>query len=114
MSIAPDYPRVFSMAVPTPKPARPSVDVPPLVATPELLADLAEQSRRLESATPEEIIRFAVERYFPRLTMATAFGPEGCVILYYLSLIEPRTYIFNLDTGYQFAETLELRDRIAE
>jgi phosphoadenosine phosphosulfate reductase len=45
--------------------------------------------------------------------MATAFGPEGCVILYMLSQIEPRTHVFNLETGYQFQETLELRDRIA-
>jgi phosphoadenosine phosphosulfate reductase len=68
----------------------------------------------LETATPEEIIAWAVEEYFPALTMATAFGPEGCVILSMLAKIEPRVYVFNLDTGYQFKETLELRDRIAE
>ncbi len=45
--------------------------------------------------------------------MATAFGPEGCVIIHMLAEIEPRTPVFNLDTGYQFDETLELRDRIA-
>jgi phosphoadenosine phosphosulfate reductase len=86
----------------------------PLEGTPELIAELAEASRRLETADPETIIRWAVDRYFPRLTMATAFGPEGCVILYLLSKIQPETYVFNLDTGYQFAETLQLRDRIAE
>ena len=87
----------------------PAVAVP----SPELLDRLREESARLESATPEEIVRWAVATYFPKLTMATAFGPEGCVILYYLSLIEPRTHVFNLDTGYQFKETLELRDEIA-
>jgi phosphoadenosine phosphosulfate reductase len=46
--------------------------------------------------------------------MATAFGPEGCAILHMLSRIEPRVRVFNLDTGYQFTETLQLRDRIAE
>lgn len=75
---------------------------------------LAEESARLERATPPEIIRWAVEHYFPRLTMATAFGPEGCLILHWLAEIEPRTAVFNLDTGYQFPETLKLRDRIAE
>ena len=54
------------------------------------------------------------QTYFPKLTMATAFGPEGCVILHMLAEVEPRTYVFNLDTGYQFKETLELRDRIAK
>lgn len=79
----------------------------------ELLEKLQQESRRLETAQPDEIIAWAVENYFPKLTMATAFGPEGCVILYFLSKIEPRTPVFNLDTGYQFQETLELRDRIA-
>ncbi len=75
---------------------------------------LQQQSQRLEDASPEEIIQWAVRQYFPWLTMATAFGPEGCVILAMLAKIEPRVYVFNLDTGYQFKETLELRDRIAE
>jgi len=85
----------------------------PRVPTADELQWLERESRRLEAATPEEIIAWAVQQYFPRLTMATAFGPEGCVILSMLAKIEPRTHVFNLDTGYQFPETLELRDRIA-
>jgi phosphoadenosine phosphosulfate reductase len=88
-----------------------SASLPPLPA-PAVLERLRDESNRLETATPEEIIRWAVATYFPKLTMATAFGPEGCVILYYLSLVEPRTRVFNLDTGYQFKETLALRDEI--
>jgi phosphoadenosine phosphosulfate reductase len=76
--------------------------------------DWTEQNARLEGATPWEILRWAVETFYPRLTMATAFGPEGCVILHMLAEIEPRVRVFNLETGYQFAETLELRDQIAE
>jgi phosphoadenosine phosphosulfate reductase len=85
----------------------------PASSTPELLERLREASAKLETASPEEIVRWAVENYFPKLTMATAFGPEGCAILYYLSIVEPRTHVFNLDTGYQFKETLALRDEIA-
>jgi phosphoadenosine phosphosulfate reductase len=69
---------------------------------------------RLAHATPREILEWAVQRFHPRLTMATAFGAEGCVLLHLLSEIEPTVRVFNLDTGYQFPETLELRDRIAE
>lgn len=89
---------------------------PPLPPMPETAIDLDELTRQsdlLENAQPADIIRWAVTRYFPRLTMATAFGPEGCVILHFLAEIEPRMHVFNLDTGYQFKETLELRDRIA-
>jgi phosphoadenosine phosphosulfate reductase len=85
----------------------------PLEPTPELLSELAEASARLESAQPEEIIAWAHERFAPHLTMATAFGPEGCVIISILAKIAPETYVFNLDTGYQFLETLDLRDKLA-
>lgn len=85
-----------------------------LVATPDLLAELAETSRRLETATPQEIVAWAVERFGEKLTMATAFGLEGCTILSILAEIAPQTYVFNLDTGYQFQQTLDLRDRMAE
>lgn len=96
---------------PAPIPAFPAEGEEP---SPEFLAELAEQSRRLESATPEQIIAWSAERYYPKLTMATAFGPEGCCILHMLGEINPKVHVFNLDTGYQFPETLELRERIAE
>jgi phosphoadenosine phosphosulfate reductase len=85
-----------------------------LEPTPALLDELRIASERLEAAAPEEIIAWGVERFAPYLTMATAFGPEGCVILSMLARIAPDTYVFNLETGYQFPETLELRDRIAQ
>lgn len=93
---------------------QPGPDFSRLEPTPELLAELQAASQRLETATPEEVIAWGVEHYAPYLTMATAFGPEGCVILAMLAKIAPQTYVFNLDTGYQFQETLDLRDRIAE
>ena len=76
--------------------------------------DWSEVNARLSGAHPKEILQWAVETFYPKLTMATAFGPEGCLIIQMLSEIEPRVRVFNLDTGYQFAETLELRDKIAE
>jgi phosphoadenosine phosphosulfate reductase len=87
---------------------------PPLEPTDELLAELQQQSQALESATPQEILRYAVDRFAPRFTMATAFGPEGMTLIHMLAEIAPETPIFNLDTGYQFAETLELRERVKE
>ena len=76
--------------------------------------NLPEVSASLETSPPSEILRWAVEAYHPRLTMATAFGPEGCAIIAMLAEIEPSIRVFNLDTGYQFPETLELRERIRE
>jgi phosphoadenosine phosphosulfate reductase len=72
------------------------------------------QNRNLEYATAEEILTWAVERYFPRFTLATALGPESCVIISMLAKIEPRVYVFNIDTGYQFPQTLELCQRLQD
>lgn len=85
-----------------------------LEPTDELIAELAAKSQELETATPQEIIAWANERFGDRLTMATAFGPEGMSILYMLSEVSPTTHVFNLDTGYQFEETLELREKVLE
>src|SRR6185503_1686429 len=69
-------------------------------------------AQELEGRSPQEILRWAVDTFYPKLTMATAFGPEGNCIIHMLAEIEPRVRIFNLETGYQFPETLELRERI--
>jgi phosphoadenosine phosphosulfate reductase len=76
--------------------------------------DLADANLHLETKSAQEILRWAVAEFHPRLTMATAFGAEGCCLIHMLAEIEPATHIFNLDTGYQFPETLELRERIKE
>jgi phosphoadenosine phosphosulfate reductase len=70
----------------------------------------------LEAATPQEILRWALQTYGDKLTMATAFGAEGCVLLDMLAKLRDEIGIapdiFNLDTGFQFPQTLALRDRI--
>lgn len=68
----------------------------------------------LEGKSPQEILADAVRRFHPKLMMATAFGAEGCCLMHMLAEIEPSVKIINLDTGYQFKETLELRERILE
>ena len=76
--------------------------------------EFAAAARELAGHSPQDILAWAVRRYHPKLMMATAFGPEGCCILHMLSEIEPGVHVINLDTGYQFAETLELRERILD
>jgi len=79
------------------------------------LNQIEEANNELQAAAPEEILRWALDTY-PTLTMATAFGAEGCVLISMLAGLPggKQIRIFNLDTGYQFPETLELRDTIAQ
>jgi len=74
--------------------------------------ELNNLSLEMESWTPQEILRWGWDTYGAKLTMATAFGAEGCVIISMLADITKDIYLFNLDTGYQFPETLETRDRL--
>ena len=76
------------------------------------LEQIADASRLLDGQSPQKILRWAVAEFFPQLTMGTAFGPEGNCIIHMLAEVEPRVRIFNLETGYQFQETLDLRERI--
>jgi phosphoadenosine phosphosulfate reductase len=84
------------------------------IPTPE---ELREISDRFEDSWPDEVLRWAIDTYGSGLTMATAFGAEGCVLMALLAQIEPHSRhvrVFNLETGYQFPETLELREQIKE
>lgn len=74
---------------------------------------IAEQAVKLETATPEEIVAYAVTT-FPNLTFACSFGAEDVVLVDILQKVSPKTDIFYLDTDYHFQETYETRDIIAE
>src|SRR5436189_5443573 len=73
---------------------------------------IADANRLLDGQPAQAILRWAVDTFHPKLMMATAFGAEGCCILHMLADIEPAVHVINLETGYQFPETLELRERI--
>ncbi|MDX1947475.1 MAG: phosphoadenylyl-sulfate reductase [Pirellulaceae bacterium] len=85
---------------------------PKLVLTSELQDEIERTSQLLELAEPQDVLRWAANRFGQKFTMATAFGPEGMVLIHMLAEVAPETPIFNLDTGYQFAETLELREEV--
>lgn len=76
--------------------------------------EIARAAAALAAESPQNILRWAVETFRRRLTMATAFGAEGCCIIHMLAEIDPDIRIFNLETGYQFPETLQLRERIKD
>ena len=76
--------------------------------------EITAASARLSAASPQDVLRWAADRFHPRLLMATAFGAEGCCIIHMLAEINPAVRVINIDTGYQFPETLELRERIKD
>lgn len=77
--------------------------------------ELARIDSGLEERSPREILRWAVDEFYPDLTMACSFGgPSGMVLVDMMSKIEPRVEIFYLDTDFLFPETYETRDKMIE
>jgi phosphoadenosine phosphosulfate reductase len=61
---------------------------------------------RLQGATAQQVLAYAVEHYHPRLTLACSFQKEESVLFHMLSEIEPTARAFTIDTGVLFPETL--------
>jgi phosphoadenylyl-sulfate reductase (thioredoxin) len=68
----------------------------------------------LADASPSEVLRWAADRYAPRLAFATGFGPEGLVIFDLIARHRLAVDVFTLDTGLLFPETEALWRRLEE
>ena len=75
---------------------------------------LAESGRALETATSLEILQWAADQFGSRLTFATGFGAEGCVMIDLIGRHRLPIDIFTLDTGLLFPETYDLWRRLEE
>lgn len=62
----------------------------------------------------EDILRYAVEQFHPRLYVASSFQKEASVILDMLLRIEPNARFFTIDTGNLFPETFDVWRRIEQ
>ena len=65
-----------------------------------------------ENATPQTVLKWAIQEFGSDVALATGFGAEGCVLVDMVARIDPSTRIFYLDTDLHFAETYSLRDRL--
>lgn len=75
--------------------------------------DITSAAQALETANAVEILAWA-STYLPRLTFATGFGAEGCVIIDLVARERLPIDLFTLDTGVLFPETYELWQRLQD
>lgn len=67
-----------------------------------------------EELDAEHVIARMVERFHPRLLLASSFQQEESVLIDLLLKVEPNARIFTLDTGVLFPETYETWKRMEE
>lgn len=75
---------------------------------------LAELNRRFQPASPEEVLRWAIDSFSPRLVFASSFGVEDVALIDMLSRLDPLTRIVTLDTGRLPDETYDVMERICK
>ena len=71
-------------------------------------------AEQLEPQDAEQVLRWAVENFSPRIAFSSSFGAEDVVVIDLLSRIKPWVTVFTLDTGRLPEETYEVMDRIRE
>jgi phosphoadenosine phosphosulfate reductase len=81
-------------------------------ATADEIAAIEDAAARFEGAEPEEVLRWALDRYGEGITLACSFGDtSGIVLMDMIERLRPGTEVFYLDTDYLFTETYELIER---
>lgn len=81
-------------------------------SSPDALRVLAERAgRELETATAQEVLRWADETFGDRFALASSMG-DG-LLAHLASTAAPGAHVLFLDTGYHFAETIGTRDAVA-
>ena len=76
--------------------------------------DVPGAAAELEGASAVDILRWAGQRLAPKLTFATGFGAEGCVIIDLVAKHQLPIDLFTLDTGVLFPETYALWRRLED
>ena len=73
------------------------------------LTDVGETA---ESWTVERVLAWAFDCFGGRIAVASAFGPEGMVLIDLATRLRPDVRIFTLDTGLFFPETYALIEEV--
>jgi len=73
---------------------------------------LQQISSELEQKSPQDVLRWGIERFRGGITVACSFGAEDVVLADMVARIDRSVPLFYLDTDYLFQETFEVRDRI--
>lgn len=71
-------------------------------------------AKSLEHKTAQEVLKWGVEQFFPRVGLASSFGAEDVVLIDMLVKSDPKVPIFTLDTGRLNEETYDVMDRIRQ
>ena len=72
---------------------------------------IAEIRSKTQKATPQELLKYTLNRFEDRIALASSFSAEDQVLTDMICNISPKTQIFTLDTGRLPEETYEVMEQ---
>src|SRR5262245_27622437 len=67
-----------------------------------------------EGWSPQDVLRWALDSFHPRIAFAASFGVEDVAVIDMLAGIRADARVFTLDTGRLPVETYEVMERVRE
>jgi phosphoadenosine phosphosulfate reductase len=77
------------------------------------VAEITQLSKRFEDLPPQEILTWAIDKFWPQIAMSSSFQTQSMPLLHMATRIRRDLLIFFLDTGYHFWDTLIFREQVA-
>ncbi len=71
-------------------------------------------AQHFETRGVEDVLEWAVSAHSPKLVMTSNFGAEGVVLMDHLMRVAPETPVIYLNTGFQFAATDDVKERLRD
>ena len=68
----------------------------------------------LENKPADEILSWSLEKFHPKISLASSFGAEDVVLIDMMSKIRNDFRVFTLDTGRLPQETYDVMDQIRQ
>ena len=75
--------------------------------------EIEKLSQEFETKTPQEIVQWAVDAFWPEIAMSSSFQTQSMPLLHLATRVKPTLLIFFIDTGYHFWDTLIFREQVA-
>lgn len=74
--------------------------------------DIKKINSEYDKKSPEELLKWALAQFSPKIALASSFGAEDVALIDMLCSIDLKVSIFTLDTGRLNEETYEVMDRV--
>ena len=75
-----------------------------------LIEEIKLPQAEAESWSAAQLVSFALERFSPRIAIASSFGAEDVVLIHLAAQVRPDFRVFTLDTDFLFPATYALID----